>query len=400
MPGLQGPVLIAGGGIGGISAGLALARRGFDVRIFEKTPEIREVGAGIQISPNGMRVLYELGLEAPINATACRTDRKIVGLGLTGEMFEQYFNGPEILEQYGYPYSTIHRADLFQALLDGLRQTDPDALRLGSEVVAAAQSEDGVTLTLADGTTAEGAVLIAADGVHSRIRDSLIGDGRPSFTGILAWRGVLPMERVPEHMRTADALNWIGPFGHIVNYPLRGGELMNIASYIERDDWQVESWTESGSHEEYLNDFATWHEDIHALIRGVIEPFKWALLVREPLESWTTGRITLLGDAAHPTLPFLAQGANMTLEDSFVLARALEAYGDSPAEALLRYEAARRERANLMVTRSAANTARYHNATLADPAVARRYVETEFTRERVTQNYEWLYGYDVTQVPV
>ena len=167
-------------------------------------------------------------------------------------------------------------------------------------------------------------------------------------TGLLAWRGLIPMGRLPERLRRPVGTNWVGPGGHVVHYPLRGGALMNFVGTAERDDWRVESWTERGTTDEALNDFRGWNEDLQVLIRNIETPYKWALLGREPLNRWTVGRVTLLGDAAHPTLPMMAQGANMAIEDGVVLARCLDAHDDMP-EALQAYEDARRERTSRLV---------------------------------------------------
>jgi salicylate hydroxylase len=244
-----------------------------------------------------------------------------------------------------------------------------------------------------------GDVLIGADGVHSNIRQGLFGADRPEFTGLMAWRGVIPMERLPERMRRMVGTNWVGPGGHIVHYPLRGGRLMNFVGVRERSDWQVESWSVAGSNDECAADFAGWNEDIQLMIRAIDVPYKWALMHRAPLPRWSVGRVSLLGDACHSTLPFLAQGAVMAIEDGFILARALEAHAD-PALALERYEAARRERTTRMVEGAAANTKRFHNPELAHVEGARAYVDREWNEARVKERYEWLFTYDVTAVPV
>jgi salicylate hydroxylase len=192
--------------------------------------------------------------------------------------------------------------------------------------------------------------------------------------------------------------NWIGPGGHIVHYPLRAGQVMNFVGALERADWRIESWSARGKREELIADFRGWHEDIQAFIREIDTPYKWALMVRPPLERWTVGRVTLAGDAAHSMLPFLAQGAIMAIEDGCVLARGLAEY-DVP-EALARYENARKERTRRTVEGSAANIHRFHNPALADPAEGRRFVEREWTRQGIADRYEWLFRYDATTVEV
>ncbi|HUB46048.1 MAG TPA: FAD-dependent monooxygenase, partial [Acetobacteraceae bacterium] len=192
--------------------------------------------------------------------------------------------------------------------------------------------------------------------------------------------------------------NWVGHGGHVVTYPLRRGELLNFVGAVERDDWLVESWTEAGTREECARDLGRWHEDVQSIIRNIDTPFKWALLGRDPLPHFAQGRVCLLGDAAHPTLPFLAQGANMALEDAFIVARCLDAH--PVAEALQCFEAMRLERTAAIVRGSADNTRRFHNPTLADPAAAADYIDSEFAADKIQQRYDWLYEYDAVRVPL
>jgi salicylate hydroxylase len=257
-----------------------------------------------------------------------------------------------------------------------------------------------VSLNLENGQTIAGDALIGADGVHSRIRQALFGPDQPQFTGVVAWRGIVPMQALPRHMARSVGTNWVGPGGHVVHYPLRAGELMNFVGALERSDWQVESWSARGSREEVRADFKGWHEDVHALIDHIPVPYKWALMVRPPMERWTVGRVSLLGDACHSMLPFLAQGAVMAIEDGYVLGRALsEGQGDI-ASRLLRYENARRERTRRAVEGSANNMQRFHNPELADPVKGRQYVDREWAGQRIAERYEWLFRYDVTKVEI
>jgi len=231
------------------------------------------------------------------------------------------------------------------------------------------------------------------------VRAALFGADRPEFTGIVCWRVLVPRERVPAGIKMDVGTNWVGPGGHVVHYPVRGGELLNLVGLLERDDWRVESWTVQGSKDEFCNDFRNWHPDIHAMIRSGDTPYKWALFSRPPMPAWTKGRVTLLGDACHAMLPMLAQGAVMALEDGMVLARCIEKYGIAPA-ALQRYEMVRRERANRAVAGSADNARRFHNPDLANAEGAEAYVTREWQEEKVKQRYEWLFTYDATGVAV
>jgi salicylate hydroxylase len=293
----------------------------------------------------------------------------------------------------------VYRPDLLAVLAAAVRREKPDAIHLGSKCIGFTQDQAGVTLRLENGEV-KGDALVGADGVHSRIRQGLFGGDKPQFSGIIAWRGIAPMESLPRHMARMVGINWIGPGGHVVHYPLRAGRVMNFVGALERADWQVESWSARGTTAELATDFKGWHEDVHALIRNIPVPYKWALMVRAPMERWSVGRVTLLGDACHSMVPFLAQGAVMAIEDGFVLARALsEAEGDVSAR-LSRYETARRERTRRAVEGSADNIKRFHNRALADPVKAREYVNREWAGQNVAERYEWLFRYDVTTAAV
>jgi len=391
-------VLIAGAGLGGLTAALALIQRGYDVRVFEQASELREVGAGVQLGANGTRLLIALGLREAMEHVVCAAVAKEMRLGTTGQAWRVFDLGDTSVERFGAPYWMVHRGDFHAVLLAAVRQAAPDAIRAGNACVGFEQTADGVTLHLANGDSATGDVLIGADGVHSRIRQQMFGEGRAQFTGIMAWRGLVPMERLPEHQRRLVGNNWMGVGGHVVTYPLRRGEILNFVGVVERDDWQVESWTVEGSREECLHDLRNWHDDVKTIIRNIDTPFKWALLGREPLGRFAQGRVCVMGDAAHPTLPFLAQGANMALEDAIILARCLDAF-DAPL-ALRHYEQARVDRTARIVRGSSDNTKRFHNPALGDPVGAAAYVEREFTPEKVSQRYDWLYEYDALTVPL
>lgn len=393
-------ILIVGAGIGGLTAALALLRKGLDVDVYEQAPELGEVGAGVQISPNGNRVLHEIGVLDEVRKTAVETQSKEIRLWNTGQTWKLFDLGTIAVERYGMPYLTVYRPDLHAALADGVRAIKPGAIHLNAKCVGFEQRGARVSIRLQDGRTAESDALIGADGVHSGIRTQLFGADKPKFTGIIAWRTVAPMERLPKHLNRMVGSNWVGKGGHVVHYPVRRGELMNCNSLIERNDWTIESWSTVGDLDECLRDFAGWHDDIHQIFRNGRSLAKWALMLREPMARWSEGHITLLGDACHAMLPMLAQGAVMALEDGFILARCFEKYGEDIPAALQAYEAARRERANKTITGSAENAKRFHNPALASKEGAQAYVDREWSEERIKQRYEWLFTYDVTRVPV
>lgn len=393
-------IAIVGAGIGGLSAALALLQRGFDVKVYEQAPALAEIGAGLQISANGSEVLDQLGIAEAARAVACEPTGKQIRLWSTGQIWKLFDLGAASIERYGHPYLMIHRADLHRILFEAVERFSPATVTTGVRCTGYVESDEAIELSFDGGRKIQADVLIGADGVHSVIRQSLFGKDRPQFTGCMAWRGLVPMKRLPAQLHDLVGTNWVGPGGHVIHYPLRGGELLNFVGIVERDDWKGESWTDAGTREECAADFPGWHEDVHEIIRNIDTPYKWALIGRDPLTSWTKGRIGLLGDACHPTLPFLAQGANMALEDAVVLARCIEKYRDDVTVALRHYEVARIERTTRIVVGSAENAKRFHNPTLAEAAGAEAYVTREWQEDRVKARYDWLFEYSSVHAPV
>lgn len=391
-------VLVAGAGIGGLACALALLQKGLQVLVLEKSPVLGEVGAGVQVSPNSMRVLCALGLREEIDKVSFTPRGRELRLWNTGEGCSSPARNDVMIERFGFPHITIHRADLHSILLAAVRKFPTAEIRLDAACVGFQQDDTSVTVQLANGESVRGAMLVGADGIHSNVRRQMFGVSSARFTGGLAWRGVIPVDRLPESMRERIGQTWIGPKGHFVVYPIRRGELINVVGHVDRSDWQIESWYERGDPKEFEADFVGWHPEIQTLIRAIAEPFKWALFVHDTLPAWSQQRVTLLGDACHPMLPYLAQGANMAIEDAVVLGRAVEARRDDLPLALRCYEAARIPRTTRVVNESAANHKRYHDPSLADPVAGRAYIDRAWADQMELRS--WVFAYDATKAPV
>lgn len=392
---------IVGAGIGGLALALALARRGDDVCVLEQAPACADVGAGIQLSPNATRCLAALDLLQPLLEVGNLPEGKEVRLWSTGQRWKLFDLGASAMQRFGFPYVMVHRADLHRVLLEGLvRIAGARSVRFGAHCVGIDRVQDAPTLQLADGRREAFDVVVACDGVHSVLRTALGHVDKPVFMGCIAWRGLVPTAELPAHLRAPMGTNWIGPGRHVITYPVRRGELTNFVGIVESDDWREESWTSRGSREECRADFLGWHDDVQAYIDRLEQPYRWALMGREPLASWGLGRVTLLGDAAHPTLPFLAQGACMAIEDGTVLARCLAAGIDDPEAALRRYERLRIGRTARIVRGATEAGRRFHNPALADAAGAARYVEVEWSPDRVRERYDPLFEYDALTIDI
>jgi len=393
-------IAVIGAGIGGLATALALLRRGLDVEVYEQAPQLGEVGAGIQISSNGTRVLYALGLEEALRRVQVLPSRRQIRHWSTGETWDWFELGAVSAKRYGTPHVMLHRADLHALLAEAVGRLKPDAVHLAKRCIGLTQSDRQVEIRFETGETASAAYVIGADGIHSRVRECLFGPDRPQFTGVVAWRAVVPMEKLPSRLAQMVGTNWLGPRGHVLHYPVRRGELMNYISLVERDDWQIESWTVAGTRSELANDYRGWHADVHAIIANIETPYKWALMVREPMPQWSQGRITLLGDACHPTLPFLGQGGVMALEDGYVVAACLQRYFTDPAKALGRYEELRKERSAAVVRAAHENRKQVFSPALADKDAIAVSVAREWQQVRLRERFEWLYAYDATAAAI
>ncbi|MGZ5826442.1 MAG: FAD-dependent monooxygenase [Croceibacterium sp.] len=393
-------VVVIGGGIGGLTAALALLRRGIDVQVYDQSNQLKEIGAGIQISSNGSRVLFALGLEAALNEVQVRPERRVLRHWSTGETWNWFDLGNKSIERFGTPHLMLHRSDLHTVLVNAVRSLKPDAITLDRRCVAVSSSGGNAEATFEDGSVVKAPYVIGADGIHSKVRVCLFGPSRPVFTGCIAWRGLIPMDRLPPHLAELIGTNWLGPHGNVLHYPVRRGELMNFVSTSERDDWQVESWSTAGEKEELRNDFRDWHADVQLMIDEIEKPYKWALMIREPMETWSKGRVTLLGDACHPTLPFLGQGGVMSIEDGYVVAACLDKYFGEPGVAFARYEDIRKDRTSMVVRKASENKASAFEPRLADKDLVAVEVAREWQQVRLRERMDWLYNYDATAVAI
>ena len=342
-------IIIIGAGIGGLAAARALNLRGHEVEVYERATTLGEVGAGLQVGPSAVKVLYALGLEKPLHSVACAPDCFATFNWLDAKLLhrEPY---QETFKSYGAPYLTAHRADLHKLLLDGASAAK---IHSGKPCINVASTAKGAAATFADGSSAEGDIIVGADGIRSAVREALWGKDNPRYTHYLGWRGVLPMEQALAVMgdeaakiHRKDVVLWRGPTGTMLFYPLRAGKLLNFFAGHYTDEWAEESWTVPSSRTELMAAFDGWPAERLKVCDLIPEIFKWAFFDRDPLAQWTRGNITLLGDAAHPMMPTLAQGAAITIEDAFVLARHVSDGARSPAEALKAYEAERIGRAS------------------------------------------------------
>jgi salicylate hydroxylase len=355
-------IAIIGAGIAGLTAARALQLLGFRPVVFEQAEVLGEVGAGLTVTPNATHVLNALGLESVLEEIGMRPDRGGVKHWRTGELLVEISRGNEMREKYGAAYYQVHRADLHQALAAQVEECDPGAIRTAHSLTDFEQGKEGVRLKFAQGHIASADVMIGADGVRSRVRTQLFGAERPRFTGYVAYRGLVPFEALPDGVIEPTSCLSTGPHRSFTRYLVRGGQWVNFVGLTERQDWREEGWSIRADVKEMLEEYADWYPDVRTIIRSTPEHglFKWALFDREPLPEWTRGAVTLIGDAAHPMLPFLGQGAAMGIEDGMVLARAFAA-ASSVSEALRRYEEARLQRANWVMLESRKTALNYHS---------------------------------------
>ena len=384
-------VAIIGGGIGGLSAALSLLRAGADVHVYERAKTISEVGAGVAVSPNASRILHRLGLANAMDNMGVKTlawhqrrwddGRTLIRTPLAGAMEAAF----------GFPNYHVHRADLVNALMQAL---PPERLHTGHSFISLVDHGDQIEAEFENGVHISVEALVGADGIHSKVRQKLFGLEKPRFTGCVAYRGLVPADRLAHLYLEVTAQIWMGPGRHFVHYYVHNQRLVNFVAVIEQDSWTKESWTDRGEVADVLAAYEGWHPQVRSILESIDETFIWALLDRTPMAHWSAGRATLLGDACHAMLPFMAQGAAQAIEDGATLAACLSRVGAREVpQALRKYEALRLPRASRVQGLAQANKTRLH---LPDgPAQQARDAEmakggTDFSPEAVA----WLYGYD------
>jgi 2-polyprenyl-6-methoxyphenol hydroxylase-like FAD-dependent oxidoreductase len=382
--------LIVGGGIGGLTTALALARNGMGAMVLERSTFGDETGAGIQLGPNATRALAELGVLDAIATASFRPHVLRLFDGLTGRRLASVPLGRVAEERYGAPYLTLHRADLHASLLAACRAQGAVELRNGFEVTDSETLAEPVTVRGADGTRIEGSTLIAADGLWSRLRDRTAADADLRFSGATAWRALLPRGEVPAPFDAPEVGLWLGPRAHLVHYPVRGGKDLNIVAVVEGGSAK-QGWSLRAEADALLPGFQRWAGPAKALLEMAETWRCWSLFRLKPLPRWTAGRMALLGDAAHPVLPYLAQGAALAVEDAVTLAASLKACGGDALAAFPRYQSLRMERAARVQAQAARLGRIYHLR--APAAFARNFLLGRRRPESLLQSVDWLYGH-------
>lgn len=385
-------ILIAGAGIAGLSAALALARKGHDVRVIEQAAALEEVGAGLQLGPNAMRVLGALGIGEKVAAAGQTPAAITLRDGRSAREILKVPLGEAAKRRWGAPYVTLHRSDLVAILAAALDEAQPGALNLGTELAAIDNSADAVAITTASGETLAADLLIGADGIRSEVRAHLFGPETPRFTGHVAWRALVRIDPADSAAPPSGVGAWLGPRRHAVTYRIRP-DLVNLVAVTEQSDWREEGWNLPGDAERLRADFAGWNA-LAPLLARVKRPLRWALFDRKPMRAWHRERALLIGDACHPMLPFLAQGAAMGIEDGYALAGLLPLDGEAIEPALARFFALRQPRTARIQAMARSNGVDFHEgnplATLAMRLPLGRAASAR--PDAVMARWDWLYG--------
>ena len=384
-------IAVIGGGIGGLTAARALLRRGQQVHVYESSPELKEIGAGVALGPNAMKALRSLDLEDPVRAIGYQAPYQQLRTW-KGRMISRT-DATVAAQRFGANGCTIHRADL----LDVLAQSVPsDVVTLSARCAAVTTSDTGASARFTDGTEIEADVIIGADGIHSAVRAALFGPDAPRFTGKICYRGIIGVAELPARRIEPYEGLWLGPHGALVVYGVRRGELINVVAHYDDATYKHESWIAECDRQEILDRYRRWHPSLRELFAAGDLWYKWALYDRDPIPAWTKGRTTILGDAAHPMLPYLGQGAGQAIEDGCVLAAAIGKLGEDPVGALELYERSRRPRASRVVLTSRARGDDNH---LVSPVAAlardvRIAIRRRFSRDLTGRGESWIADYD------
>jgi len=383
-------VAVAGAGIAGLAFAAALHRAGIDCHVYEQAEHLTEVGAGVQVAPNATRLLHRLGLRDRLRAVAVAPQAIEMRRWDDGRLLQRTPLGSLCRRRFGAPYYAVHRADLHSGLLSLAR---PDRVHLGARLVAVTQSTDEARLHLSDGTTVAADLVVGADGIHSIAREQIVAD-QPRYSGQTIYRGLVPAERVPFLLTDPRVQLWLGPDQHCVCYPVSSGRQVSFGATVSASDWQEESWSARGDVAQLAAAYAGWHPSVARLIGAAESVSRWALHDRESIDRLSSGRVAVIGDAAHPMLPFQAQGANQAIEDAVVLAVCLaDACPGRLSAALRRYERIRLPRTTRIQRQSRANAETFH---LVDgDAQCRR--DTSAQTSSGLDRHEWLFGYDAEQ---
>ena len=390
-------VLVVGAGIGGLAAANALQRMGIKTIVLEQARELGEVGAGVQLGPNATRVLEAMDLLGAMQAKAVVPDAQVAFSFDDGRELRRVAFADTLKRTFGYPYLHVYRPDLMDVLADAYS----GELWLGAPVVGILEEAGRVGAKRADGEVVWGDALIGADGIHSIVRKHLHGELPARFSGYMAWRGLCPGEAGRKLGVPVISANWWGPNRHFVHYYVAGGAYLNWVGVTPHDGSAIESWTAKGEIADALADYDSWDTQVRDVIGATPTAMKWALHDRDPLPFWSRDRVTVLGDAAHPMLPFMAQGAAQSIEDGYVLARCL-AEGNDVGSALARYERNRLERTAWVQQGSRKNERLFHMADAKEVAArnARIQGEVDSNTEGVQPDQSRLFGYDPVNVPL